>query len=101
MEMENHISSDLDDEKMEIQTCVSKDDHGHQQPKDYSAYLNFITVYMLLLGLLFMLFFKTEMKRSNADEESKEKAKIMSDPENQGSIEETESLTTTHTAKIA
>ena len=98
MEMENHISSDLDDEKMEIQTCVSKDDHGHQQPKDYSAYLNFITVYMLLLGLLFMLFFKTEMKRSNADDESKEKAKIMSDPENQGSIEETESLAT---AKIA
>ena len=98
MEMENHISSDLSPEMMEIQTCVAKDDHGHQQPKDYSAYLNFITVYMLILGLLFMIFFKTEMKRSNADDESKEKAKIMSDPEIQGTLEETESLAT---AKIA
>ena len=98
MEMENHISSDLSPEMMEIQTCVAKDDHGHQQPKDYSAYLNFITVYMLLLGLLFMIFFKTEMKRSNADDESKEKAKIMSDPEIQATVEETESLAT---AKIA
>ena len=98
MEMENNISSDLSDDLMKIQTCVAEGDHGHQQPKDYSAYLNFITVYMLLLGLLFMIFFKTEMKRSNADDESKEKAKIMSDPENQGTLEETESLAT---AKIA
>ena len=98
MEMENHISFDLSDDLMEIQTCVAEGDHGHQQPKDYSAYLNFITVYMLLLGLLFMIFFKTEMKRTNADDESKEKAKIMSDPENQGTLEETESLAT---AKIA
>ena len=103
MEMENHISSDLSEDKMDIQSCVARDadghfDEGHQQPKDYSAYLNFITVYMLLLGLLFMIFFKTEMKRSNADDESKEKAKIMSDPEMQGTLEETESLAT---AKIA
>jgi FLVCR family MFS transporter 7 len=97
MELENHISSDLSKEKMEIQTCVDPSDHGHQQPKDYSNYLNFITVYMLLLGLLFMLFFKTEMKRTNADDSSK-KAQIMSDPENQGTVEETESLAT---AKIA
>ena len=97
MELENHISSDLSEEKMKIQTCVDPSDLGHQQPKDYSNYLNFITVYMLLLGLLFMLFFKTDMKRTNADDSSK-KAQIMSDPENQGTIEETESLAT---AKIA
>merc|ERR1711971_500877 len=97
MELENHISSDLTEEKMDIQKCVDPSDHGHQQSKDYSNYLNFITVYMLLLGLLFMLFFKTEMKRTNADDSSK-KAQIMSDPENQGTVEETESLAT---AKIA
>ena len=35
--------------------------------KDYGTYLDFITVYMVTLSVLFMIFFKTEMKRTNAD----------------------------------
>ena len=34
---------------------------------DYGMYLDFITVYMVTLSVLFMIFFKTEMKRTNAD----------------------------------
>ena len=34
---------------------------------DYGTYLDFITVYMVTLSVLFMIFFKTEMKRTNAD----------------------------------
>ena len=34
---------------------------------DYGMYLDFITVYMVTLTVLFMIFFKTEMKRTNAD----------------------------------
>ncbi len=77
MVVENYLSTDLSDEEMLIQTCVAPGDEGHQQPKDHSAYLNFITVYMLCLSALFMLCFKTEMKRTNADEDSRERAKIV------------------------
>ena len=35
--------------------------------KYYGTYLDFITVYMVTLSVLFMIFFKTEMKRTNAD----------------------------------
>lgn len=89
MMIENHVGTPLSDEDMKIQTCVDAGDVGHQQPKDYSNYLNFITVYMLLLSALFMICFKTEMKRSNADEDSKERAKIMA---NNKHVEETETF---------
>ncbi len=52
---------------MAIQTCVEPGDHGHQQPKDYGSYLNFITCYMCVLILVFAVFFRTEMKRTKAD----------------------------------
>ena len=65
--------------EMEIQTCVINPDEGHEQPKDYSEYLHFITVYMILLILLFIIFFKTEMKRSNADGDPEESAKFVRD----------------------
>lgn len=77
MEIENHVGTPLNEEEMKLQTCVAHGDLGHQQPKDYSTYLNFITVYMLCLSVLFMVCFRTEMKRSNADENSKERAKIV------------------------
>ena len=35
--------------------------------KDYGTYLDFITVYMFTLSVIFMIFFKSEMKRTNAD----------------------------------
>ena len=49
MEVENYFGSPLTEEEMQIQSCVAdpNDAHGHQQPKDYSAYLNFVAIYMV------------------------------------------------------
>ena len=66
MVIENYMGTSLVNN--DIQTCVKPGDTGHQQPKDYSSYLNFIAVYIGLTQLLFILFFDTEMKRSKADE---------------------------------
>ena len=81
MYMENHLGTPFpkNSEESEIQSCVSKEDTGHQQPKDYSSYLNFITVYMVVMSCIYMVFFKTDMKRTKADEESatKERSKIV------------------------
>ena len=71
MVVENSLGYPLTKEEMKVQSCVALGEDGHQQPKDYSSYLNFITIYMLVLSALFMLCFKTEMKRANADELSK------------------------------
>merc|ERR1712018_345169 len=92
MIVENPLGYPLTDEEMKIQTCVAEGDHGHQQPKDYSSYLNFVTIYMLVLCALFMLCFKTEMKRTNADENSKKiNAAVGSKMENVREIESAES----------
>ena len=80
MYMENNLGTPFDPNspESEIQSCVSKEDTGHQQPKDYSNYLNFITVYMVIMSCIYMVFFKTDMKRTKADEESsKERSKIV------------------------
>ena len=92
MQFENYFGTDLSDEEMKIQTCIALNDdlgHGHQTPKDYSNYLNFITIYMMLLSALFMIFFKTDMKRSKADEDSRERSKIVA---NMKDIEQREAL---------
>jgi hypothetical protein len=46
MEVENYFGSPLTDEEMLIQSCVAPGEDGHQQPKNYSSYLNFITGYI-------------------------------------------------------
>lgn len=96
MEVENHTGGPLSEEDKLIQSCVAQGDSGHQQPKDYSGYLNFITIYMVLLSLLFMIFFKTDMKRTMADEDSKERTKNNQDIEKStttsGTKEENETL---------
>lgn len=72
MEIENYMGNPLtSEEDLKIQSCVAEGDSGHQQPKDYSSYLNFITGYMLVLSVLFMLCFSTVMHRTNADEDTK------------------------------
>ena len=45
MGLENILNADLDDDALDIQTCVLKEDHGHQQPRDYSAYLIALAIY--------------------------------------------------------
>jgi FLVCR family MFS transporter 7 len=67
MEIENYLGEPLSEEKMQIQSCVASGDLGHQQPKDYSTYLYVINGYMIFFIVAFIIFFKTEMKRTNAD----------------------------------
>ncbi len=67
MQVENSFGGPLDEEGMSVQSCVLEGEHGHQQPKDYSSYLNFITVYMCSLIVIFIVFFRTELHRTNAD----------------------------------
>ena len=73
------MSYELDPDKVEVPKCETY--IGNQQPKDYSVYLNFITVYIILIGLSFIIFFKTELKRSNVDNESKEKNMTKTNPD--------------------
>jgi len=75
MFMENTLSSPLfGEEAMEIQTCKPHGTAGHesdglhhQEPRDHSSYLNFLAIYIWVTFALFAFFFKTEMKRTNAD----------------------------------
>ena len=73
MLLENLLNDPLDPEAMEIQTCT-KEGHQHQDPRDYSKYLNFLAVFVWVMFAIFVVFFKTEMKRSNADKLHKESA---------------------------
>ena len=63
IQVEGYLGPPLSDEDMEIQTCIEPGEAGHEQPKDYSNYLNFITGYMTFFILVFIFFFRTEMKR--------------------------------------
>ncbi len=65
--MENSLGTPLSDEDMLVQTCVEPGETGHQQPKDYASYLNFITCYMVAMTLLFVVAFRSDMKRTRAD----------------------------------
>ena len=67
MEVENFLGKPLSEEAMLIQSCVAPGDSGHQQPKDYSTYLYVINSYMVFFIIVFIIFFKTEMKRTKAD----------------------------------
>ena len=48
-------------------TSTPDDELMKSEAKYYGTYLDFFTVYMVTLSVLFMIFFKTEMKRTNAD----------------------------------
>merc|ERR1712123_290539 len=63
-------------------TCSLRHDHGegsgggevallegaanHLEPKDYTYYLLAVTIYMMVLISIYMFFFKTELRRTNA-----------------------------------
>ena len=67
MEIENFLGEPLSEEAMKIQSCVAPGDEGHQQPKDYTTYMYVINGYMIVFIVVFIIFFKTEMKRTKAD----------------------------------
>ena len=81
MEIENYLGGPLTEEEMQIQSCVSLTDTGHQQPKDYSNYLYFITGYMMTFVIIFMIFFGTELKRTKADQEIRQASLSSKDAE--------------------
>ena len=73
MVIENWLGYPLSDKYQEKETCTvvgsegKRDpEGGHLQPKDYTYYLLFVTLYLLVLILLYMFFFKTELRRTIA-----------------------------------
>ena len=40
---------------------------GKLEPKDYTTYLLFVVVYLIILVLIYLFFFKTELRRTNAN----------------------------------
>eukprot|EP00096_Caligus_rogercresseyi_P007109 TRINITY_DN2459_c0_g1_i1.p1 TRINITY_DN2459_c0_g1~~TRINITY_DN2459_c0_g1_i1.p1 ORF type:complete len:493 (+),score=163.32 TRINITY_DN2459_c0_g1_i1:15-1493(+) len=68
MAVENFMGGALSPEEMELQSCTLHGDAGHQQPKDYTSYLIFITLYMGFFVGIFVLLFKTELRRQIEDE---------------------------------
>ena len=74
MVIENWLGYPLPDKYKDIETCTlvdtngmhSTDGKGHLQPKDYTYYLLFVTLYLLVLILIYMFFFKTELRRTIA-----------------------------------
>ena len=62
-------------QNLHVETCTqfeshsgegSSDGKGRMDPKDYTYYLLFVTLYLLVLILIYMFFFKTELRRTIA-----------------------------------
>jgi len=70
MVIENWLGYPLPEEYNNVETCTLVDGvrtgNGHLQPKDYTYYLLFVTIYLLVLILIYMFFFKTELRRTIA-----------------------------------
>ena len=73
MVVENWLGYPLPDKYKDIEKCTLKGEDAvevgageHLVPKDYTYYLLFVTVYLLVLILIYMFFFKTELRRTLA-----------------------------------
>merc|ERR1719158_889587 len=74
MVVENMLGGDLPEKYVDIETCsmvhdddqLVEGDSQHLVAKDYTGYLLFVTFYMLVLIIIYMFFFKTELRRTNA-----------------------------------
>ena len=78
MVIENMLGGPLPEKYVHIETCSRV--HGDEQDvalldgaqpehlvaKDYTHYLLFVVIYMLVLIVIYMFFFKTELRRTNA-----------------------------------
>ena len=76
MLMENYIGRTLTFEELRSspQTCVSQDevniitkDSNIHSVKDYTTYLIVTSVYMAIIAAVFAVFFRTQQKRSDVD----------------------------------
>merc|ERR550519_3029452 len=69
MVVENWLGYPLQEKYRDIEKCTldREEGEGHGlEPKDYTYYLLFVTCYLLILILLYMFFFKTELRRTLA-----------------------------------
>jgi len=78
MVIENMLGGPLPDKYVHLETCskvhgdeldLSLEDGSapqHLVAKDYTHYLLFVVIYMLVLIVIYMFFFKTELRRTNA-----------------------------------
>ena len=73
MVVENWLGYPLPDKYQDIEKCTLKGEDAieagageHLVPRDYTYYLLFVTVYLLVLILIYMFFFKTELRRTLA-----------------------------------
>ena len=75
MVIENMLGGPLPEKYAHLETCSRV--HGdevveegsqseHLVAKDYTHYLLFVVIYMLVLIVIYMFFFKTELRRTNA-----------------------------------
>ena len=46
---------------------VGEEESGFLEPKDYTNYLLFVVLYVTILICMYMFFFKTELRRTNAN----------------------------------
>jgi len=46
---------------------VGDEESGFLEPKDYTNYLLFVVLYVTILICIYMFFFKTELRRTNAN----------------------------------
>ena len=69
MIMEPVLSQPVSSEDLSIQTCVEPGDLTHQQPMNYDNYLYFIGAYISLPALIYTVFFKTHLHRTDMDKQ--------------------------------
>ena len=67
MSLEGTLSLPLSEGELEIQTCSDKDDHDHEEGRDYLPYTIFISAYAAFSIILYILFFHPEMKRAKVE----------------------------------
>ena len=85
MIMENYIGRELTEEELKTspQTCVSQADitkalnQGNKHSvKDYNTYLIMTSTYMAMIAIVFAIFFRTQQKRSDVDNEVVESSAV-------------------------
>ena len=85
MIMENYIGRELTEEELKDspQTCVSQADitkalnQGNKHSvKDYNTYLIMTSTYMAMIAVVFAIFFRTQQKRFDVDNEVVESSAV-------------------------
>ena len=74
--LEGILSQPLSEAEFEIQTCSDKEDHDHEEGRDYLPYTIFISAYAAFSIILYIFFFHPEMKRAKVEKSVHQNNKI-------------------------